>query len=568
MDDVISESPADSEPLTGQGMTPGRKPHERDSLFRLLVEAVRDYAIFLLDPSGHIMSWNAGAERVKGYRAEEIIGKHFSTFYTAEDVENGKPRHALEVAVAEGSWGDESWRVRKDGSRFWASVVITALRDETGELVGFAKVTRDLTERKRAEDERIQLLDMERTARRETEKAVDRLRALQRVMEAALIHLNLDDLLQVLLDRISEVLDVDTVAILLLKEPERDTLVARAAKGIEEEVEQGVQIPVGQGFAGRVAAEQRAVVLDDVDDADILNPILRKKGIRSLLGVPLIVTGQVIGILHVGTLYHRRFTEDDIQFLQIVADRVALAIDHTRLIEVAHSARQEAEIAEATLRARDEFLSIAAHELKTPVTGLQVGVQMLLRRLHRGSGLDPMELERVLRTVERQSVRLSRLVMQLLETVRVQAGKLELQRTRIDLTDLVKNTVETAQSQTDRHDLVVSAPEQVWADVDAPRLEEVVTNLFDNAIKFSPGGGRIDIELKQVNTATVRLAIRDTGLGILPQHRGHIFDRFYQAHGGEHRSGMGLGLYISREIVAMHGGRIWAESPQRGEHAW
>lgn len=564
LDDIIHKSPVDDQPVTIQGGTQGEQRHERDSLFRLLVESVRDYAIFLLDPSGNIASWNEGARRVKGYEAAEIIGKHFSTFYLPEEVARGKPIRALGIAEAEGSWKEEGWRIRKGGTRFWASVVITALRDETGELVGFAKVTRDLTERKQAEDERMQLLEMERQARRATEKAAERLRALQRVTEVALIHLDLDNLLQALLDRISEVLEVDTVAVLLLEEPERKVLIPRAAKGIEEEVALGIRIPVGQGFAGRVAAEQRAIVLDDVDHADVLNPVLREKGLRSLLGVPLMVAGEVIGILHVGTLYPRGFTEDDTQFLQIVADRVAMAIDHARLIEVAYRARREAEIAEATLRARDEFLSIAAHELKTPLTGLQVGVQMLIRRLHRGVGPDPAELTRVLRTVERQSVRLSRLVSQLVETVRVEAGQLQPQPVRTNLSELVRELVETIQSQSDRHQFVVTAREGIWATVDALRLEEVLINLLDNAVKFSPEGGQITIELAPPEPGRVRLAVQDSGLGIPLRHRPHIFDRFYQAHGDEHRSGMGLGLYICREIIEMHGGRIWAEFPDGG----
>lgn len=122
-----------------------------ESLLRLLVETVRDYAIFVLDSTGHIMSWNPGAERLKGYRAEEIIGTHFSAFYPEEDVRAGKPAWELEVAERDGRIEDEGWRVRKDGTLFWANVVITALRDSGGRLVGFAKVTRDLTERRNAE---------------------------------------------------------------------------------------------------------------------------------------------------------------------------------------------------------------------------------------------------------------------------------------------------------------------------------------------------------------------------------------------------------------------------------
>ena len=156
------------------------------------------------------------------------------------------------------------------------------------------------------------------------------LESLQRITDAALAYLSEEELLQELLRRLADALDVDTVAFLLL---EGDALHARAAKGIEEEVEQGVRIPLGRGFAGRVAAERRPVVIDDVDRADIFNPILRQKGIRSLLGVPLLVEGRVLGVLHVGSLTPRHFTPDEQDLLQLAADRAALSIEHARLYE-------------------------------------------------------------------------------------------------------------------------------------------------------------------------------------------------------------------------------------------
>ena len=152
------------------------------------------------------------------------------------------------------------------------------------------------------------------------------------ITDAALAHLELNDLFPVLLPRIRDILEADTCAVLLLDE-EANELVARAAVGIEEEVEQGVRIPVGRGFAGRVAAERQPVVLADVDHADIANPILREKGIKSMLGVPLLVGSDALGVLHVGTLVHRRFTAEDVELLRLVADRVAVAIERARLHE-------------------------------------------------------------------------------------------------------------------------------------------------------------------------------------------------------------------------------------------
>jgi PAS domain S-box-containing protein len=151
--------------------------------FRLLVEGTKDYAIFMLDTTGHIISWNPGAERFKGYRADEIIGCHFSRFYPAEDVQRGKPDHELRVAAAQGKYEEEGWRVRKDGTRFWASVIITALEDDAGNFCGFSKITRDLTEKMQAEENVRRLLEQEtaRQAAEEFSRVIEEQRAQLRV---------------------------------------------------------------------------------------------------------------------------------------------------------------------------------------------------------------------------------------------------------------------------------------------------------------------------------------------------------------------------------------------------
>ncbi len=187
---------------------------------------------------------------------------------------------------------------------------------------------------------------------------MDRLDELQRVTDAALAYLSLEDLLQELLERISATLGSDTAAILLL-DPDTGELVARAAKGIEEEVAEGVRIPVGEGFAGRIAAEAHPIYVPDVEHADVLNPILREKGIRSLLGVPMLIEGQITGVLHVGTLTPREFTTEDVELLRMAADRAALAIDHARLFLAERDARERAERAAAQLGALQQVSDAA-----------------------------------------------------------------------------------------------------------------------------------------------------------------------------------------------------------------
>jgi GAF domain-containing protein/anti-sigma regulatory factor (Ser/Thr protein kinase) len=179
--------------------------------------------------------------------------------------------------------------------------------------------------------EHARLYDAEREAREAAEAALQELQALQGVADAALAHLDLDDMLGEVLERLRASLRVDTAAILML-DTESDELVARAARGLEEEVERGSRVPVGRGFAGRIAATREVVEIPDLDTADIFNPILRKRGIKSMLGAPLIAGGQVRGVVHVGTLSPRRFTEGEARLLQLAGDRIAMALDHSRLI--------------------------------------------------------------------------------------------------------------------------------------------------------------------------------------------------------------------------------------------
>jgi PAS domain S-box-containing protein len=540
----------------------GQQP---DELFRLLADSAIEYAIFLLDVTGRVRTWNPGAQRIKGYTADEIVGKHFSIFYLPQEARRGKPEYAMRVALAEGHWEEENWRVRKDGSRFWASVALTALFDATGQHVGFAKVTRDLTERKQAEEERARLFELERQARAETEAALEQVRAIQSVTEAALAHLDLDGLLAALLDRIGDALIVDTVAILLVDEDEQ-VLVLRAAKGIEEEVEAGVRIPVGQGFAGRIAAERRPIVLDDTAHADALHPLLPEKGVRSVLGVPLIVEGRMLGVLRVGTLHHRRFTEADVGVLQIVADRVALAIDHARLYEAAQCARAEAEQAGLAVRLRDEFLAAASHDLKNPLAAIKGLTQLLQRRARRATTSEGQSFGEGLQQIDATITRMTRLIDSLLDMTRTQMGHpLPLDRRPVDLVALARAVVAEQQHSTERHqlrlDAAVPALVGVW---DAARLERLLENLLSNAVKYSPAGGDVTLTVRpeaEAGEPWAVLVVQDRGVGIPAVDLPHIFERFQRGRNVQGQiAGTGVGLAAARQLIEQHGGRVSIDS--------
>ena len=349
--------------------------------------------------------------------------------------------------------------------------------------------------------------------------------------------MSLDELLQELLLRIREALRADTAAFLLVDET-GDELVARAAKGIEEEVERGVRIPMGQGFAGRIAAERRPVILDDVDHADVLNPILREKGIKSMLGVPLITHDDVLGVLHVGTLTPRIFTDADVDLLEIVAQRAAVAIDrslvHEQVVRLTHLQR--------------DFIALAAHELRTPATTVYGIAATLARR-----ELPEETAAELLETLYGQAERMSRLVEQLLDMSRLDAASIQVRPELLTLKPELQEIVRTNAAGQEQ-DVVVETPgtEKVLADRSV--LERVVGNLVTNALRY--GAPPVRVVGKQTDTH-LRIFVSDNGEGIDPNFVPQLFDRFERSDRTRHRdTGAGLGLAIARAYARAHGGDL------------
>ncbi len=219
--------------------------------------------------------------------------------------------------------------------------------------------------------------------------------------------------------------------------------------------------------------------------------------------------------------------------------------------------------AEAALRQRDEFVSVASHELKTPLTTLSGYAQLILRRFERDREVDPERVRHSLQSIATQADKLRRLLGHLLDLSRLVEGKLSLERQPTDVVALVEGTVALACGWGHRHRIALEAPPRLCAEIDGLRVEQVLTNLLDNAVKYSPDGGLVEVVVSGRRNA-VELSVRDHGLGIPHQQRAHIFERFYQAHTSAHRSGLGLGLYISRQIIELHGGTIRAEFPRDG----
>jgi signal transduction histidine kinase len=368
----------------------------------------------------------------------------------------------------------------------------------------------------------------------------DTLRKLQAVTDAALAHLSLDDLLDELLSRVRDALGTDTCAVLLLDDTGRE-LVARAAKGLEEEVEQGVRIPVGRGFAGRVVAEQRPVVIPDVEHSEVLNPILREKGLKSLLGVPLIAHGDVLGVIHVGTLQPRAFADEDIGLLRIVAERVALGVERALIYD---------ELIRLTQVQRD-FVALAAHELRNPTASVY-GLAATLRA-RRGDFSEATILE-IEETLYQQADRVRRLVEQLLDLSRLDSATVEISPRRIRLRRELEEIVSSVAGTTGV-EVVVDVPSDLEITVDAGAIERIVGNLVANALNHGAPPVLLTAEHRDRH---LRIAVEDRGTGVSDDFVPYLFERFQRSDEARATvaTGTGLGLAIARAYARAHGGDL------------
>jgi len=428
-------------------------------------------------------------------------------------------------------------------------------------MTGIGHQIGQFVERKRAEEERVQILAREQRGKHEIEIAIDRMKRVQTVTDVALAHMTLDELLAELLTRVRDALNADTVTILLTEEPGGE-LVAWAAKGLEEEVERGVRVQFGTGFAGRIASTRLPVTIKDVDQYPVLNPLLKQRGIKSLLGVPLLVEGRVIGVIHVGTLAKHEFTEDETRLLQLVGDRIALAIDNARLFEEERAARREAEAASI---AKDEFLTTISHELRTPLTPIIGWVHMI-----RNGMLPRQETTRGLSVIEKNAHVLKRLINDLLDMSAILTGKMRMEELPVHLEAVVREVVDTVRPFAAARDITLAlAFGRRWHDEivvgDRTRLAQVFWNLLHNAIKFSTPGSRVHVDC-ETNGRDAIVHIEDAGQGITAEFLPYVFDRFRQADGSKTRihGGMGLGLALVKSFVEAHHGQVEANSKGRG----
>ncbi|HJT70488.1 MAG TPA: PAS domain S-box protein [Terriglobales bacterium] len=457
-------------------------------VFRLLVDTVSDYAIFVLDPKGTVASWNAGAERLKGYKADEIIGKHFSIFYTPADLATNKPAHELEVAAEAGRFEDEGWCVRKDSSRFWASVVITRICDQQGNLIGFGKIIRDLSERHQSEL-RYRLL-------------------VEGVTDYAIFSM----------DPKGYITSWNTGAE-RIKRYRADEIIGKHFSSFYTDEDRNAGLPA---HVLRTAEETGHFTGEGWR--------VRKDGSRfwaSVVVTPIREEGTLTGFSKV--------TRD-------MNDRKALMDDlqrHSRELELRVRERDQSN---AELEA---FAYSVSHDLRAPlraVTGFAEALAEECAGQFDDAGRD--YLNEIIGAATRMNV----MVQDLLEYSRI--GRIGLPLASVNVLTVI-NSARRQLGDIPQQALRVEVPARISVKAHEQVLTQVISNLISNGLKFH----KKDIQPQVVVTAeehdnSVRVNIRDNGIGISPEHQDRIWKVFERLHDRETYTGTGIGLAIVKRAMA------------------
>ena len=316
---------------------------------------------------------------------------------------------------------------------------------------------------------------------------------------------------------------------------------------------------VGEGIAGGAAATATAIVTDDVEevvaapgDPDGIGLL----GLRSVLAVPIVSRGRVRGVLAAGTIGSPRLGEGELRLAEAIAERAGPALENASLW--AELQEQMRRVQEAQ-RIKDDFLSIVSHELRTPLTSIQGYAQLLESRLRESAGSKELSQLRVIRS---QVTRMRRLVDDLLDVSRIdRAGAVSIEPEPLELVEELRDAAARTEREHPDRQVTLELPEALPLSADRDRIGQVLTNLLDNAVKYSPEGGPIVLHAEPVG-AEIEVTVADSGIGIPPEQIDHVFERFFQADAdtrGRRFGGLGLGLYITRAIVEAHGGSIRAE---------
>jgi len=514
-----------------------------------------DDAIVSKDLDGIVLSWNNAAERMFGYTSEDMIGTSIRRIIPDD---RQSEEDAVLASIRAGRRVDhfETIRQRKDGTLVPVSLTVSPVLDAHGTVIGASKIARDISERKRAEEQAT------RIAQRDTFLAEITLlltRSLDyeqtmRTLAAAATPTIAD---YCVIDVVGDEGELTRVAV-----GHADPVKAQLAEHVRERFEDrngpaSPQMVVRTGIPSFIpeVSDEMIVAAAQSDPAGIDK--IRALGIASYMCVPMIAHDRVLGTLTVAnTTSRRRFGNDDLRLLQDVASRAALAIEN------AHSYRQ----LQTANRLKDEFLATLSHELRTPLNAVLGYARML-----QSGAVSDDKVAQALEVIDRNANSLAQIVEDVLDVSRIILGKARMRVEPTDMTSVVDDAVATVMPSVEAKgiQLTRSVPSRL-AEVsgDPGRLQQVVWNLLSNAVKFTPKGGRIDVSIIEEDSS-VDVVVTDTGIGFASTFKPYMFERFRQAEGGTTRlhGGLGLGLAIARHIVEMHGGTIEAESPGEGKGA-
>lgn len=399
-------------------------------------------------------------------------------------------------------------------------------------------------------EQQAQALAVEVVERQRAERA---LQALLRASQKLHASLDLDSLLDQLVEEALELADAEG-GCAGLRTPEG--MVCQAYQTRNERRPLAYCWPAGHGLPGWLLEHKRPYLTNDARNDPQIVPALRDAfGVWSAVSTPILdAQGEVLGFFELhNRVDGRPFSPADQANLIAIAQIASVAIQNARLYQQAQDA----------IRLRNELLSVAAHELRTPLTSVAAHAQLMLRRLARDAQVDAASVERAFRAISQQSGKLTRLVDQCLDVTRLESGRLQIHALPTDLRQVVDRVAEAIALRTTQP-LLIEAPDALSAVVDPLRVDQMLSNLVENALRYGDPEAPIEISLALTSAGTIELSVRDYGPGIPPARRDGLFGRFYQAHADGYQSGMGLGLYLCQEIAHLHGGDIDAQFPDDG----